>query len=172
MTQAQIVAEISLLEQRLDDLRKQLADQPERIHHFDGATYDHDQDGVRLSRQFERVRDLMLDGKWRTLREISVLLGFPEASVSARLRDLRKPEFGGFHVEHERISGGLWRYRLIDVQRQDTLERVAPSPVVSDESGWAAPDSLLVGGSGVGGPATDSSETTTRQSAIFGWDGE
>ena len=38
---------------------------------FDGATYDPDRDGPRLARELVRVRDLMADGKWRTLQDIA-----------------------------------------------------------------------------------------------------
>lgn len=79
---------------------------------FDGATYDPAQDNARLSKQLVSVRQLMLDGAWRTLAEIAHDVGAPEASVSARLRDLRKPKFGGWKVEHDRVSGGTWRYRV------------------------------------------------------------
>jgi hypothetical protein len=58
----------------------------------------------------------MLDGRWRTLRQISDATGSPEASVSARLRDMRKPRFGASTVDRERMGdpdGGLHRYRLL-----------------------------------------------------------
>lgn len=46
-------------------------------------------DNGRLSTQLGKVLSLMSDGTWRTLREISDNVGAPEASVSARLRDIR-----------------------------------------------------------------------------------
>jgi hypothetical protein len=79
--------------------------------HFGGATYSPTQDKERLTRQLDRVRHLMLDGKWRTLREIADAVQGGEASVSARLRDLRKfPHLQ--HVERRRVTGGLWEYRV------------------------------------------------------------
>lgn len=78
-----------------------------------GATYDPKRDRRRLNGQAKRVFDFMLDGRWRTLREIADGAHCPEASASARLRDLRRQEFGAFTVEHENVGGGLWRYRLI-----------------------------------------------------------
>lgn len=82
---------------------------------FDGETFDDDADGVRLTLQFRRVRALMSDGAWRTLAEIAQRVDAPEASVSARLRDLRKPRFGSFVVERRRVAGakGLWEYRVL-----------------------------------------------------------
>jgi len=80
---------------------------------FDGATYEPEKDQVRLGRQAQAVFDLMIDGDWRTLREISLQLGYPEASVSARLRDFRKSRFGGYDIERRRIGdGGLFEYRI------------------------------------------------------------
>lgn len=78
----------------------------------DGATYQHQRDGERLHAQHERVRDLMLDSKWRTLSDIAEATGSPEASVSARLRDLRKPKFGAYLVERRYVRRGLFEYRL------------------------------------------------------------
>lgn len=79
---------------------------------FGGSTFNPARDGERLGRQLDRVRNLMLDGQWRTLAEISAATGAPEASVSARLRDLRKPHFGGFTVDEQFVSKGLHRYRV------------------------------------------------------------
>jgi hypothetical protein len=85
---------------------------------FDGATYDPDRDGERLTRQARLVFKLMRDGLWHTLPEISNRLarkGFhePEQSLSARLRDLRKAKFGGHVVERRYVGDGLWQYRLL-----------------------------------------------------------
>jgi hypothetical protein len=82
---------------------------------FDGATYDHNRDSKRLSGLMLRVHDLMVDGKWRTLRTIcNEINANSEASVSARLRDLRKPRFGQYTVEREYLEQGLWRYRVVE----------------------------------------------------------
>lgn len=80
---------------------------------FDGATFDAAKDGARLTGQLERVYAYMADGQWRTLGAIRRATGGSEAGVSARLRDLRKPQFGGHTVERKRVDGGLWAYRLI-----------------------------------------------------------
>lgn len=78
-----------------------------------GITYDRKRDLSRLNAQAARVYAVMQSGEWKTLREISEETGDPEASVSARLRDLRRPELGGFTVQREYVRRGLWRYRLI-----------------------------------------------------------
>jgi hypothetical protein len=80
---------------------------------FDGVTYDRAQDHARLTNQLALVRDYMLrHGEWRTLREIHAATGVEMPSASARLRDLRKSKFGAYAVERERVSKGLYRYRV------------------------------------------------------------
>lgn len=79
---------------------------------FDGATYRRDRDHARLGGQLRRVADALADGCWWTLAALAERTGDPEASVSARIRDLRKGKFGGYTVEHRNDGGGLWRYRL------------------------------------------------------------
>ena len=72
------------------------------------------------------IRDAMLAhsrcGRWRTLGEIrSELEGqlhrrFPEASISAQLRHLRKREFGSYRLLKQRRSSrtlGLFEYQLL-----------------------------------------------------------
>jgi hypothetical protein len=74
-----------------------------------GNTFDESLDGARLRTQYDRVRDLMIDGRWRTLSEISLDTDQPEASISARLRDLRRAKW---NVERRRRGGGLWEYSV------------------------------------------------------------
>lgn len=81
--------------------------------HRDGDTYEAKRDKARLNRQALAVYDLMRDQRWRTLQEISDMTGEPIASVSARLRDLRKERFGAYQVDREYVSDGLWRYRVL-----------------------------------------------------------
>ena len=80
---------------------------------FNGAGYDAARDDVRLTGQILRVWALMNDKNWRTLGQISDATGDPQASVSAQLRHLRKPRFGGHLVERQHINAGLFKYRLI-----------------------------------------------------------
>ena len=83
--------------------------------------------GARAQTQIEVIRDVMLSaaecarsaegagGGWLTLGEISELTAYSEASVSAQLRNLRKPKFGGYVVEKRRRrcrGAGQWEYRM------------------------------------------------------------
>lgn len=78
---------------------------------FGDNSFNRPRDVERLGRQLIRVRDLTADGRWRTLKEIAQATNSPEASVSARLRDLRAH---GYSVDREAVEGerGLFRYRV------------------------------------------------------------
>ena len=86
---------------------------------------------VRLAKTFvpsqrEVLRDVLLSatqcGSWLTLRELSHITQFGEASISAQLRHLRKPMYGNYVVE-KRVRrgmvvsdierGAIWEYRLM-----------------------------------------------------------
>lgn len=85
---------------------------------FGGKTYEPARDEARLTGQLAATRQAMSDGRWWTLadlaREVGRLLGrrASEAAISARIRDLRKPQFGGHQVTPRNEGGGLWVYRL------------------------------------------------------------
>jgi len=79
---------------------------------FDGADYNPKRDNPRLVPQFQRVKSLMLDEKWRTLEQISKAVDAPHASVSAQLRHLRKKRFGSYTVERKHAGDGLYFYRV------------------------------------------------------------
>jgi hypothetical protein len=111
---------------------------PRRRPPFDGK-YDVSKDHKRMAHQLDTVREFMADGVWRTVAEIvqaltthemaqgtclrckttdraqpCLLAHATETGISARLRDLRKPKFGGYVVESKRrYDGGLWEYRLV-----------------------------------------------------------
>ncbi len=82
--------------------------------HFNGPVYQPEKDHSRLSKQHEVIRDWMLGhGGWRTPAEIERATGFPQASISAQLRHLRKPRFGSYVVDkRRRHDAGLWEYRV------------------------------------------------------------
>lgn len=82
---------------------------------YSGDSYRPELDDNRLSKQEDRIRDLMMDGKWRTLGEIAQETGDPEASISAQLRHLTKDEHGGY-IKNKRHRGsagsGLFEYQI------------------------------------------------------------
>jgi predicted transcriptional regulator len=82
---------------------------------FDGKTYEAKLDQNRLGRQMKQVFALMSDGQWRTLAEIEAATWEPQASISARLRDLRKPRWGSYTVNRRRRGDGrrgLFEYQV------------------------------------------------------------
>jgi hypothetical protein len=67
-------------------------------------------------KQLDKVRGFMkLYTCWWTLQEISDATGSPQASVSARLRDLKREgkESGEFTIERRYVRRGLHEYRLV-----------------------------------------------------------
>ena len=85
----------------------------------DGATYVHERDGERLDKQHNRVLAALREDRWWTLAELAERTGDPEASISARLRDLRKERFGSHKIDRRYVRKGLHEYRLI---RKDLFE--------------------------------------------------
>ena len=76
--------------------------------------------GRRLRSQRDIVRDVLLAASgydaWVTLEELRILTKFNAASISAQMRHLRKPEYGGFRInkrvrEHQGRAN-LWEYRI------------------------------------------------------------
>jgi hypothetical protein len=100
------------------EFQKQQDAQPPPDGDRDGETYERQFDYERLNAQAQRVYRVMADGEWHTLADLSAATNDPEASISARLRDFRKEEFGGREVERRRVAGGLFEYRLADAALQ------------------------------------------------------
>lgn len=78
-----------------------------------------------MRNQREVLREVMLAAgecdTWLTLVELSRLTHYGEASISAQLRHLRKPQYGGYVIEkrHREVeevtrsdNGAVWEYRL------------------------------------------------------------
>jgi len=84
-----------------------------QIHLFDGADYNPERDGARLSKQLQKIYDLMKEGRWWTLRELEDATNYPQASISASIRNFRKDKFGGHTVEREYVTNGIYKYKLI-----------------------------------------------------------
>jgi hypothetical protein len=84
-----------------------------------------DHNSKRLGVQREDVLAVMQYGIWRTFTEIQVAvqLNFdrfhPEASISARLRDLRKERYGGYTVSRRSRRGNLFEYQVVKAERNE-----------------------------------------------------
>ncbi len=84
---------------------------------FDGETFEKPKDGKRLRSQLEVIHSIMKSGRWYSLRLLESITGYSTASISARIRDLRKAKFGGATVERARIDG-TFQYRLKEKEPQ------------------------------------------------------
>ena len=85
--------------------------------HFNGEGYENNADHARLTGQVKRVFNCMRDCAWRTLPEIELITGDPQASISAQLRHLRKDRFGAHTINKRRRgtpTSGLWEYQLVE----------------------------------------------------------
>lgn len=84
---------------------------------FDGATAT-TADTPRLNGQLQAVYDTMSDGQWYSIENLSQKVAqatkkpVSQTSISARIRDLRKAKFGGYNVERQKVSDGLYEYRI------------------------------------------------------------
>jgi hypothetical protein len=91
-----------------------------------------------LRTQREVLCDVMFSAAecetWLTLQELAALTHYGEASISAQLRNLRKPRYGGFLLEKRRREadevvrrdvGVVWEYKLRRVIRRRIFAGVA-----------------------------------------------
>ncbi len=51
-------------------------------------------------------------GEWFKLAQLAELAGGGETAISARIRELRRPEYGAHNVEVRRMSSGTYYYRI------------------------------------------------------------
>ena len=83
-----------------------------------GPVYDEKADSDRIKRQHAMIRSFMLNassrGIWKSLGEIEEALKYPQASISAQLRHLRKKRFGSYRVlKKRRDDKGQWEYLVL-----------------------------------------------------------
>lgn len=81
---------------------------------FGGATFDAARDAADFRSQLDKVRSKLLGGGWLTLAQLAEAGGCSEAAASARVRDLRKSQFGAYTIE-KRVKAGtkrLYEYHL------------------------------------------------------------
>jgi transcriptional antiterminator len=82
------------------------------VSHFNGPDYVPERDDERLTSQLLRVKNAMLSGDWKSLRQLESETGDPQSSISAQLRHLRKERFGSYIVEKRYAGNGLFEYRI------------------------------------------------------------
>ena len=68
----------------------------------------------KLTRDMERIFQIMLDKKPHLVSDIAKTLELPETSVSSQLRHLRKEKFGSINIQRRSITKGTSYYILLD----------------------------------------------------------
>ena len=63
-----------------------------------------------IHRSRPKVKDIMSDGNWHTLEEMSNLCRISQASVSARIRELKHY---GMEYDRQLLTKGTYKYRVI-----------------------------------------------------------
>ena len=116
---------------------------------FAGAVYDPQFDLKRLSLQIERIRAWALPRDWFTLREARVDLErlyaptiFPESSLSAQLRNLKKFPLSYRRPKRRRARGPVWEYKVlppVQTESAKTAHKCAPDAIRVD-TGSGEPD--------------------------------
>jgi hypothetical protein len=93
---------------------------------------------LRIARRRQRdvLCDVMLSARqcetWLTLDELAKLTHYPPASISAQLRHLRKPEYGGFAVDKRpRVVGAVLRGEDFGTVWEYQIKRVIRRKLVS-----------------------------------------
>jgi hypothetical protein len=118
---------------------------------FRGAAYAPSLDKARLTLQIDRLRAWALARDWFTLREARVDLErlyaptiFPESSLSAQLRNLRKFPLSYRLLKRRRARGPVWEYKILPpAQTQTASAETAPErapDVIRIDAGSSEPD--------------------------------
>jgi hypothetical protein len=91
-----------------------------------------------MGRQLRAVYGFLSDGGWWTFAHIqsgvlySDYVRISEAGISARIRDLRKPRYGGHVIERRATAQkGVYAYRLVTGEQAPKREE---TPVVSHDN--------------------------------------
>ena len=80
-------------------------------------------DGVKLKGKMLLLFEMMKSGQWVTSEPVMRRIDCKEAAATARIRDLRKPQYGG-HTVNTELRGGVWHYQL----ETESKELVPPNP--------------------------------------------
>ena len=68
-----------------------------------------------------QILDILKDGEWHTVQEISKEIGYLETGTSAGIRSLRKKNYGKLNVVGKWL-GGVYHYRLEEGKWGEQLE--------------------------------------------------
>lgn len=103
--------------------------------------YDEKLDKRRLDDQLHEILAVMLHagktGTWLTLREIWQLTKHGESSISAQLRNLRKPRYGNYLVEKRRRGeprNGCWEYKCTKPVLDNRVGELFPASATQERA--------------------------------------
>lgn len=91
---------------------------------FGGHTFSEERDGDRLRGGLKRVLAFLEahKGEEVTLEQVSLATDVPLSSVSSRIRDLKKEQFGNYWIKSRYISKGLWGYTFMGAKPIQTFK--------------------------------------------------
>jgi hypothetical protein len=121
------------------------------VPNFSGAAYVPSLDRERLTLQIERIRSWALARDWFTLREARVDLErlyaptiFPESSLSAQLRNLKKFPLSYRLLKRRRARGPVWEYKVLRPAQiegaQTVSQREESVAAIRVDAGSSEPD--------------------------------
>jgi hypothetical protein len=92
---------------------------------------------MQYTGQMKRVFDVISNGDWVSLCQISSITGDEETSVSARLRDFRKKQYGNLEIEKMRVEGTRkYLYRLAPISLVYDPFNFALEPISTKKRWW------------------------------------
>lgn len=73
------------------------------------------EDAIRLTGQVGKIYERLSDLKYHSLADLAAYAGASEAGASARIRDLRKAQWGHHTIVRRRVVGerARYEYRLV-----------------------------------------------------------
>jgi len=93
---------------------EQVQDMVEFVGKFDGKHFDAEKDQARLTAQMKGIYKVLQGAKvWMTVAEIEGETDYPQPSISAQLRNMRKAKFGSLDVRGRYRQGTrIFEYKL------------------------------------------------------------
>ena len=83
---------------------------------FDGTVKVTPKHEKKLRGHKDIVLNMLRKHGWMTPKQMERATGLSWAQINPRLRDLRKPKFGGYNIPQEPVKDGIHRYRLLSPQ--------------------------------------------------------
>ena len=89
---------------------------------FDGDDYQTERDKPRLTDQLQNIKLHMENKGFVRVSDIARKFGYPEPSVSAQIRNLRKERFGSRTVTRRYRGNGIYEFKLEPLKKDPQFE--------------------------------------------------